>query len=217
MVTATILHSLLANWLGVAGPLVLVALVRIVVPVFLRDRFGEMRVLSALRGLDPATYRHFQNIQLPHPIGRGDSRIEHVVVSNLGIFVIATTKRRGWIFGAEHEPEWVQLFYRQRSRFKNPLLRNQLMVDALKRLLDVPGQAFQPAVVFIHDCETGSPLPGIVRHDALISWIRRHTDTMLDPYLVRRAVSRLEELQNPLNPEAADKLQLHTLHVRQAV
>lgn len=185
--------------------------------LFSRNGFGEMRVLSALRGLDPAAYRHFHNLDLPHPTERGTLRIEHVVVSQFGVFVIKTTKRRGWISGFEHDPEWVQLVHRRRNRIQNPLLQNRVMVDALMKFLKLPDPAFLPMVVFLRDCQFKSPLPGTVVHSHLVPWIRRHTVTLLDAHAAARAVSSLEAHQNPLNPEAAGKLQLHTLHVRQAV
>jgi hypothetical protein len=217
MHTATTLQPLLATWPGIAALLALTALVKIIARVFFNDRFSEMRVLSSLRGLDPARYRHFHNLHLPHPTTPGTIRIEHVVVSQTGIFVIETTRRRGWISGTEHEPEWVQLFHRQRRHFQNPLKRNEVMVSALAQILTLPDSAFHPVHVFLRDCDLKPTVPGILLHDSLIPWIRRQKEILLDPHSVGRAISNLEAHQHPDSHGAVSKIQLHTLHIREAV
>lgn len=217
MDTASIHQLLFTSWPGFAALLVILALVKILAPAFFRKQLGEMRVVSALRGLDTATYHHFHDLELPHPTGQGSVRIEHVVVSPYGVFVVGTTRRRGWITGTAHEPEWIQRLHFRRSRFQNPLQPQRDKVDALMQFLRLPDPPFHPLLVFTRDCAFKNPQPGIVLRDSLISTIRRHTVTMLDAAMVRRAVSRLADLQESLNREAAEKPQLHALHVRQAV
>jgi restriction system protein len=216
MHTATILQLLFASWPGFASLLVLSALVRFLAPVFLKDHLGGMRVLSALRGLDTATYRHFQDLHLPNPAGRGTTRIEQVVVSPFGIIVIGTTRRHAWILDAEQQWPWVRRILHHRNRFHDPLLQHRIKVDALARFLNLPDPPFLPLVVFTRDCVFRTPRPGAVPAHDLVHWIRSHKVTLLDPSMVRRAVSRLAEHQDSLNLKATEKPQLHSLHVRPA-
>lgn len=215
MDNTTKLQLLFASWPVIAALLVLLVIAKVLIWSSIRRHYGELRILSALRGLDPATYRHFPNLQLPHPTERGNLRIPHVVVSPFGIFVIDTSRHRGRITGSEHRPEWIQRLHFRRCLFNNPLHQNRLHVDALMNFLRLPDPPFHPVVVFTGNCEFKSPLPGIVLADGLFPWIRRHTVTMLDPGMVARSATLLTELQNALNRPTEPAP--HSLHVRQAV
>lgn len=217
MHTATTRQPLLASWPGIGTLLAFIALVRITATAFFKDHFGEMRVLSSLRGLDPAHYHHLHNLHLPHPTTPGTIEIEHVVVSQTGIFVIETTRHQGGISSNEHPPKWVQWFRHQRSHFQNPLQRNQLVIDALAQVLSLPDTAFHPAQVLLRDLDLKPTVPGILLHDSLIPWVRQRKEILLDPHSVTRAISSLEGYQHRHPTIAVDKLQLHTLHIREAV
>ena len=215
MQSATILQPLFASWPGFTALLVLPVIVRILAPGLFKRHLGEMRVLSALRGLDPATYRHFHNLELPHPAGSGTLCIPHVVVSPFGIFAISACRHRGRLDGSSPCPKWLPRLHQRHHR--NPLDQNQLHVDALMNFLRIPEPPFHPVIVFMGGSGFKFPLSGVVQADSLIPWLRRHTVTMLDSSMLSRAVSRLEQQQDSLKREAVDdKLQLHTLHVRHA-
>lgn len=217
MHTATMLQSLFASWYGLAALLGSLALVRILAPVFQLRRLDSMRVPSALRGLDPATYRHFPDLQVPLPHGGGTLRIEHVVVSPYGIFVIETTHRRGHAHRFTRGPQWFQRFLLRRSSFHDVLENHRAKVDAMMGFLKLPDPPFHPVLVCLRGCAVQTPPTGVVPADSLIHWIRQRKVTILDPSMVARSAARLDGLQESLHRDAAEKPQLHALHVRQAV
>lgn len=53
------------------------------------------------------------------------SQIDHLVVSNYGIFVIETKNYKGWILGNEDSQNWTQVIYKYKNKFYNPVLQNR--------------------------------------------------------------------------------------------
>lgn len=212
---ATLVPTLLAGWPGFVALLLCLVLAKLCLHLSSRRRYREMRVLSALRGLDTATYRYFPGLRLPHPAERRPVRIPHVVVSAYGIFVIDTSPRRGSIFGSEYDARWTQRLRFHTRRFANPLRRSRIHVEALMTYLDLPDPPFRPLVVFTHPCILETPHPDVVPTDQLIPWIRRQKITILDSSMVARADARLSDLHHALNRPT--ETQAHELHVTQAV
>jgi hypothetical protein len=69
-------------------------------------------------------------------IGSKTTQIDHVVVSNYGIFVIETKNYKGWILGKEKDEYWTQNIYGRKNKFKNPIRQNYGHIKALEKLLD---------------------------------------------------------------------------------
>lgn len=69
-----------------------------------RGYFGEKSVAFFLSGLDKTKYKVINNIMLQ--VGNKTTQIDHVIVSNYGIFVIETKNYKGWIIGNEFDDNW---------------------------------------------------------------------------------------------------------------
>lgn len=63
------------------------------------------------------------------------SQIDHVVVSNYGIFVIETKNYNGWILGNEYDDYWTQVIYKRKEKLFNPIKQNYGHIQALKNVL----------------------------------------------------------------------------------
>ena len=61
---------------------------------------GERLVAQRLRDGLPEEYRIMNDVYLPLPDGT-TTQIDHIVVSQYGIFVVETKTYSGWIFGEE--------------------------------------------------------------------------------------------------------------------
>ena len=68
---------------------------------------GERAVAAKLRANLPAEYIVLNDLYLPLPDGT-TTQIDHVVVSQYGIFVVETKTYSGWIFGEEKSAKWSQ-------------------------------------------------------------------------------------------------------------
>jgi len=63
--------------------------------------FGEKSVSFFLSRLDETKYMVINDIMLQ--VGSKTTQIDHVVVSNYGVFVIETKNYKGWIIGNEFD------------------------------------------------------------------------------------------------------------------
>jgi hypothetical protein len=99
----------------------------------IKGYIGERRVSKALKRLNSKEYIVLNNIELK--IKGSTSQIDHIIVSDYGIFVIETKNYKGWILGYEKDRYWYQVIYKYRRKFYNPVLQNQGHVYALKHVL----------------------------------------------------------------------------------
>ncbi|MCT2408990.1 NERD domain-containing protein [Chryseobacterium antibioticum] len=94
---------------------------------------GENKASKALKRLNKEKYTVLNNIEFN--IKGSTSQIDHIIVSNYGIFVIETKNYKGWILGYEKDKSWIQAIYKYRRKFYNPILQNQGHIYALKHVL----------------------------------------------------------------------------------
>jgi len=103
-------------------------------PVWI-GRLGERFVSRKLHKLSQTHYRVLNNLMLPSQGNSSATQIDHVVVSNYGIFCIETKAYKGWIFGSANQEFWTQVIYRYKERFYNPLRQNFAHSKAIESLL----------------------------------------------------------------------------------
>lgn len=65
---------------------------------------GEKTTSSILLFLDKSKYKVINNVVLKS--GDKTSQIDHIVISDYGIFVIETKNYKGWILGSENSEYW---------------------------------------------------------------------------------------------------------------
>lgn len=112
-----------------------------------KGAIGEQMVANILKKLDPKKYKVINDVLLQN--GNYTSQIDHVVVSDYGIFVIEMKNYSGWIYGDEKSQNWTQVFYKRKEKFLNPIIQNNGHVKALEKLLgDIGKLSFIPIVVF---------------------------------------------------------------------
>lgn len=95
----------------------------------------ESYVSRKLHSLNRAEYTILDNLLLPSLGKTNSTQIDHVVVSNYGIFCIETKAHKGWIFGSTSQKYWTQVIYKHRYRFYNPGWQNYAHVKALELAL----------------------------------------------------------------------------------
>lgn len=122
--------------------LILIAIIVLGIAIFVKwkmpvwiGRLGEGFVSRKLRKLDPTHYKVLNDLMLPSKGNSSATQIDHVVVSNYGIFCIETKAYKGWIFGSANQEFWTQVIYRHKERFYNPLRQNFAHAKAIENLL----------------------------------------------------------------------------------
>jgi hypothetical protein len=119
---------------------------------FLIGWAGESFVSRKLKKLDPVHYKVLNNLLLQSQGNSKTTQIDHIVVSNYGIFCIETKSYKGWIFGNANQDEWTQVFFKFKRRFYNPLRQNYAHIKAVEALLksDFPNIRISGFVAFPH-------------------------------------------------------------------
>lgn len=113
----------------------------------IKGKLGEIAVALFLKFLNNKHYRVMHNVTLYHEGYK--SQIDHIIVSNFGVFVVETKNYKGWIMGSDGARYWTQVIYKSRKKLYNPILQNQGHVRTLKNILsNYPNIKYIPIVVF---------------------------------------------------------------------
>jgi hypothetical protein len=94
---------------------------------------GEQTTAFKLSRLNRAKYKVINNLVLN--VSGKTSQIDHVIISDFGIFVIETKNLKGWILGEENSEYWTQVIYQRKKKFYNPIRQNQGHIRALEHYL----------------------------------------------------------------------------------
>jgi len=127
-----LIEALIQNWY-----ICIVVLIVAILSIFsakIKGYFGERSVAKLLSKLDEDEYLVINNILLK--VNGKTSQIDHVVISNYGIFVIETKNYKGWIIGSEFDDYWKQVFYKTKEKLYNPIKQNYGHIQALKVALN---------------------------------------------------------------------------------
>ena len=86
----------------------------------LRGWYGEKQVGFRLRlALNSKVYHRYHDLIIPAKFGT--SQLDHLLVSEFGIFIVETKNKQGWIFGSGGQAKWTQVIYGKKYAFQNPL------------------------------------------------------------------------------------------------
>jgi hypothetical protein len=172
-------------------PLVLL-IVFIASPRF-RGDIAETRVRRILAtGLEKNRYTIFNSLVVP--AGGGTIKIDHVVVSKFGIFVIESQLARGWVSGGEFQDRWKQYHLSRFTRLDNPMHRNALQAQALQKLLDLPASKFHPIVVLAGQRGFKTQMPdNLLAPQKLVRFMRKKGQQLLSD---EQAASALKTIMN---------------------
>lgn len=110
---------------------------------------GEKSVARILLKLDPDKYKVINDLMVR--LDGKTTQIDHLVISNFGIFVIETKNYYGWILGNEFRNHWTKLIYETKNitKIKNPIKQSKWHIDVLKNVLKEHREmVYIPIVVF---------------------------------------------------------------------
>lgn len=136
-------------------------LIRILKPS--KGRMGERAVSRKLNRLPHYKYKVINNL-LINSCGHS-TQIDHVVVSQYGVFVIETKNYQGLIYGGYNTDYWTQNIYWKKYELYNPIIQNKGHIKALERLLkDYNAGVFVSIVAFSKRAKL------LVNFDEVVYW-----------------------------------------------
>jgi restriction system protein len=118
-------------------------------------------------------------------------RIDHLVVSAYGIFVIKQIGGSGSISGKPADTRWMRKGRRRQRSFANPLFECVTAVTAVRNLLGLDARLLNFVLVFTGNVKFSSPMPvNVTRLDGLPLFIEGRDKLLIDfddlPALVGR-------------------------------
>ncbi|MCG6202417.1 nuclease-related domain-containing protein [Psychromonas antarctica] len=157
-----------------------------------KGKVGEFLVNFMLnRFLDKQHYHLIKNVTLPTE--DGTTQIDHIVVSQFGIFVIETKNMKGWIFGTAKQKQWKQTIYKRSFPFQNPLHQNYKHTQTLAACLNLPTDCIYSVVVFVGDSTFKTKMPENVTYArGCLKYIKAKNETVFTPDQVAEIVSTIE-------------------------
>lgn len=102
--------------------------------VKIKGAIGENKTSSILYFLDKSKYKVINNIVLE--VAGKTTQIDHIVISDFGVFVLETKNYKGWILGGENSEYWTQVIFKRKEKFYNPIRQNLGHIRALKNCLN---------------------------------------------------------------------------------
>lgn len=162
---------------------------------------AEVAVSSAIRRNFRSEHYHlFNNLTIPN--GDSTTQIDHILVSQFGIFVIETKGYKGWIYGNERNRQWTQVLYRAKFRFGNPIYQNAGHVAALRKLFKLHESAFHSIVVFYGPLEFKTELPeNVIHYRDLVRYIQGFSNEVITQTQLVYSVGRIETKRLDRSPE----------------
>lgn len=173
---------------------------------------GELIVNFAIKlQLDKEKYLLLKNVTLP--TADGTTQIDHILVSNYGLFVIETKNMKGWIFGSKHQKQWTQKIFKHTSKFQNPLHQNYKHTKTLASCLDIPDSKIFSVIVFVGGSEFKTDMPeNVMFTGQLIRYIKSKNEILFSQPEVDSITSQIqaERFQPSLKTHRA-----HVIHVKE--
>jgi restriction system protein len=190
-------------------PLVLVATV--VQSSWFKGVLGEFVInLSTNLMLDKDRYHLIKNVTLP--TDTGTTQIDHIIVSEYGVFVVETKNMKGWIFGGQHQKNWTQKIFKHTNKFQNPLHQNYKHLKVLEQLLGLQESQLHSVVVFIGDSTFKTEMPENVTYGG---GYLRYIKSQTEPVLATEDVTNIiDQIESGRFPRSFTTHRQHTKHVR---
>ncbi len=173
---------------------------------------GEFVVnLMAKIFLDKNTYHVLRNVTLPTE--SGTTQIDHIIISQYGIFVVETKNMKGWIFGSKNQKEWTQKIFKTTIKFQNPLRQNYKHTQSLAAALDLDHSKIFSLIVFVGESTFKTDMPENVTYGkGYIRYIESKTVQQFSKVDVLRFIRIIKEKRFEPNFKTHRD---HVAHVRE--
>jgi len=163
--------------------------------------FGETLLHRHLQfHLDKKLYIVLHDIMLPTDDGT-TTQIDHIIVSQWGVFVIETKTYSGWIYGDEYEPQWTVVHFNRKDRFQNPLRQNYKHIATLSERLGISKEYFRTVIAFSGESKFKTEMPQeVMLFGDVVDYIKEHSvETIIPPEQVKEVADTILEWQASLS------------------
>ncbi len=176
----------------------------------IKGYWGEKRVAKILDSLPKEQYRVINNVL----IKKGDNetaQIDHIVISNYGIFSIETKNYKGLITGSEFAQQWTKYMGKKKYKFQNPIRQNYGHIKALEKALELKKDNIISLIVFAQGAKLKvSCKTPVVNNSSLNKTIKSYQDQKFSAEQVDTIVNKI----NALNIYTKQAMREHVKQVK---
>lgn len=175
---------------------------------------GEFQVNLLLKlFLSKDKYHLIKNVTLPTK--DGTTQMDHILVSQYGVFVIETKNMKGWIFGSSNQKQWTQKIFKHSSKFQNPIHQNYKHIKTLESCLNIPLESIFSVIVFVGDSTFKTAMPRNVTYAAgCIKYVKSINAEILTQKQVHDVINTIKS--GRLQPSIKTNRE-HVAHVKQII
>src|SRR5690606_2897956 len=163
---------------------------------FLKGELGDFAVAAYVKlYLKDPEYILLNDLTFPAAAGC-TTRIDHLLSSPYGIFVIETKNYKGWIFASARQKQWTQKIYKNSYTFQNPIHQNYKHIKVLEQLLTdiVEPDLLHSVIVFMPDAVFKTPMPNeVFRGAGWTDYVKSFDQQMISKTKLKRIQLRLEK------------------------
>jgi len=154
---------------------------------------GEQIIIDLLyRHLDHEKYHFFNDLILPEK--EGTTQIDHLIVSEYGIFIIETKNMKGSIYGNPYEKYWTQWLADGKHPFQNPFRQNYKHKKCLQELLKIESDIYFEVVVFMDHANFPKGQPDYVFYPKeFIQFVKSQTKKVLFENEINKILSVIDD------------------------
>lgn len=179
-------------------------IIKIYYPKF-RGFMGEFWVKSELVKLPKDKYIILNDIMIKDD--KGTHQIDHLVLSEFGIFVIEMKNYYGLIKGKEFDYKWCQYLGKNKYFFINPIHQNYGHIKSLANLLNLDEKFFIFVICFSNQAKIDVKSSSIVTQvDYLKDEILKYNESIID--------NDIKELSNIIISNNLEDKRLRKQHVK---
>lgn len=162
----------------------------------IKEFLGEKPVEFHLTDLEKSKYDIINNISIK--LGDVSTQIDHVVVSNFGVFVIQVENYKGKIIGKEYDESWYRRVHIEREKLHNPISENYKHIQALQEFLkEFDKLKYISIVTFTTNADLRvTSNTDVVYTINLVKTIKRYTEEVISDVDKKKIYSKLISLNN---------------------
>lgn len=115
----------------------------------LRKKVSRSYLEGQLNQLDKNVYHQISNVSFEDL----DQKVDHLVLSIYGIFVIKRENYNGLIHGSENDDDWTVQTKKQITTLKNPIKTMETTTQAIAKELKVKEKSVYPIIAFSNSAQ----------------------------------------------------------------
>lgn len=142
-----------------------------------KGKCGEEIVKKQLENING--YKHIINNIMINDNGKS-RQIDHIAITEHGVFVIETKNYAGVIYGKEKSTEWKQYLNQKCFNFKNPIHQNYGHTEIVKKVLEGETDKVYSIVVFTRRCKLKVDVQSTVLYDSQLNTFIKNKEKVLN-------------------------------------